>query len=112
MLNRGEDRPVSFIPGRDMARPNWPCRLSLVAVTWLLLSSSAPIWVLCSSQQPVQRGGISPPGYGEPLKAQHHGETGQPQRSECISAMDWRRGTFVVMPRWENPPFCSPHTVQ
>eukprot|EP01084_Bolivina_argentea_P106639 190780_1 len=84
MLDHGKNKPVravSLIPGRDIAPPKWPCRLSILGLAWLLLSSNAPIWVLCSSQQPVQRGGISPPGYGEPTKAQHHGETGRPQQS-------------------------------
>ncbi len=91
MLDHGKNRPVravSLILGRDIAPPKWPCRLSILGLAWLLLSSNAPIWVLCSSQQPVQRGGISPPGYGEPMKAQHHGETSHPQQSECTLVSD------------------------
>ncbi len=102
MLDHGKNRPVkgvSLIPGRYIVPLKWPYRLSILGLSWLLLSSNAPIWVLCSSQQPVQMGGISPPGYGEPMKAQHPGETGHPQRSECTLVSDLEvYNTDVVAP--------------
>ncbi len=118
MLDHGKNRPVigavSFFSGRDIAPSKWLCRLSILCLAWWLLNSDAPLLVLCSAQQPVQSGGISPPGHGEPLKAQHLGESGQLQQSErTVVLVDWSCGGMgVVTPCWEKAHLCSPHPVQ